>query len=90
MEGVFNMTKSIIELELEKCKEICACGSSGHGGGFLDKSQVNSSIQKALEELMKDRYCNSTIAFHICDKNPDDCNFIVEWLDIEKCFGVGK
>ena len=76
------MTKSIIEQELERLDRDCI---NDHCNDC-----INSAIQKSFEELMKNRYCNSTIAFHICDKNPDDCNFIVEWLDIEKCFGEVK
>ena len=98
MEGVFNMTKSLIEQRnilnlLERFSYYKTATMTFDEFVLLLKTRelaFNLFIQKALEELKKNRYCNSTIAFHICDKNPDDCNFIVDWLDIEKCFGEVK
>lgn len=33
-----------------------------------------------LQKLKVKRYCNT---FHECKKNPEKCNYIVEWEDIE-------
>ena len=96
MEGVFNMTKSIIELELEE---------KGYNANVYDKGtlisgcyiyyikDVNSAIQKALEDLKKKKFCKTHDGLggmDYCDLAEGECIFVYRESDVEKCFGEVK
>ena len=52
-----------------------------------------SSIQKALEELKKKRFCKTHDGLggkDYCDLAEGECVFAYRELDVEKCFGIGK
>lgn len=44
---------------------------------YLDKAKV----KKVIDNL---KYCNSSIAFHICKKHPEDCDYIVDLESLKR------
>ena len=85
------MTKSIIQQELEGKSLVFGLNEIQYYAYM--HGEVYSAIQKALEELKKERVC----LFHypvytknVCEKDSNNCEFVYRELDIEKCFGDVK
>ena len=73
------MTKSLIEQELEKLQE------QGTWYKYYTKNKnLMLILQKVREELIKKKICMSTVAFHICEEHPDDCDFFILYSEVEK------
>ena len=93
------MTKPLIEQELEKLGTYPVWINSEMTYLTLHPNDVNSAIQKALEELKKKvethfycQDCDSEISDygnHSADHSITETEF-VEWLDVKKCFGEVK
>lgn len=48
--------------------------------------ELDNFINNKMKELKEKSYCNSAIAFHICEKHPEDCEYIIDWKNVENIF----
>lgn len=76
------MTKSIFEKKLEGLEF-----SQGYATeNYIHARVVNLSLKESIEELNRRKEC--CVGYpHLCTKTPENCDFKVNWLDIEEIFG---
>ena len=81
------MKKSLIEKKFED-KEV---GNIRDPEGYWYKIYTGGIIDAILKEvrgeLKSNKYCKSEVAFHICEKHPEDCDYYIPYEDIEKLLG---
>ena len=70
--------KDINLKELELYENINKCGSEIIFKQFLSDK---------LNRIEKEKRCISSIAFHICERNPNDCEYVIDVEIIKKVFG---
>ena len=50
--------------------------------------QEHRGILNGLKKLKKKAVCISSIAFHICEKHPEDCEYVISIEDINSITGT--